>query len=678
MAVSIAKREPLLLARQCWRSSGITDEQAERLGFKPLGPRQTADLSPGFHAVHSLQIPYMGFDGRPTGFYRIRYLEPLPGFAGLVEKPQRYAQSPGTLNEIYLPNVLDWEEIRKNKNEQICITEGERKAASACVNNLAAIGLGGVDVWKAAKRGIALLPQLTKFEWSGRSVVICFDSDAAEKVEVVRAQINLSRELLALGAIVTIASLPAGPDNKKQGLDDFIVAHGVDALNEILEQAPGLPESQALWAMNAELAYIRSPGMVAVRDTGTLMETGKFEREIYANRHYVEITVSGGKDPKTVSKKKPLAPRWIEWEQRFELNKVIYAPGQPTISNNSYNVWKGWGTLPKKGSIKPWKDLLDFIFRSDPGQRKWFEQWCAYPIQYPGTKLYTAALLWGATKGTGKTLVAYCLGKIYGVNFVEIKSKDLKRDFNAWQEHRQFVYADEITGGQARTDADYLKGLITQHTLKINQKYMPEYIIDDCINYLFASNHADAMFLEDGDRRFFVHEVIGPAMPTTFYDTIDKWLKSPEGPAALFHHLLHIDLEGFHPREHAPVTLAKQAMILASKGELAYWVQQMLEDPPGVFKGVYSERARSNMDLWTPRLLLRACDPDGRKRATEASLGRALTAAGIRQVNGGVPIRTRYGVVRLYAIRNPDMWAKASPKACSEHYESFIDDLTKF
>lgn len=34
------------------------------------------------------------------------------------------------------------------------------------------------------------------------------------------------------------------------------------------------------------------------------------------------------------------------------------------------------------------------IFRNDSESREWFEQWVAYPLQYPGSKLYSAVVLW--------------------------------------------------------------------------------------------------------------------------------------------------------------------------------------------------------------------------------------------------------------------------------------------
>src|ERR1044072_7309831 len=90
-----------------------------------------------------------------------------------------------------------------------------------------------------------------------------------------------------------------------------------------------------------------------------------------------------------------------------------------------FNVWPGWGCEPKKGDITLWKKLLDHLFTdADKEDRIWFERWLAYPLQHPGTKMYSAAVMHGIYHGTGKSLIGFMMGKIYGRNFTEV-SKDM-------------------------------------------------------------------------------------------------------------------------------------------------------------------------------------------------------------------------------------------------------------
>lgn len=657
-------------AQAKWRSSGLTEEHAQRLCLGVLEAEETAALAANFTATPAIKIPYFDFKGEPTEFYRIRYLGTPPGFGGLVAKPQRYAQPAGSLNEVYLPPLLEksWKEIAKDATIQIVITEGEFKAASACARGIPCIGLGGVDVWRAGKRGIDLLPQLREVEWAGRSVVVVFDSDAATNPNVTAAQRRLAGALTERGARPLIVALPQGDDGKKQGLDDFLTWGG--DLAPLIADAIPFAEADALWAMNEEVLYVRDPGLVVVQADGRRISHSAFEKHAYAHRHYMEITQ--GRNGVTM-KKRSLAPRWVAWPGRFELNRITYAPGQPQIFNDQYNMWRGLGIQPKKGDIAPWLWLMGYIFKLDQAAREWFERWAAYPLQVLGAKMNTAVVLWGTSQGTGKTLVGYSLGKLYGkANFIEIKNKDLKGGFNTWAENKQFVIGDEITGGEARIDADYLKGLITQSDMLINTKYVPSFTIPDCINYLFTSNQPDALFLEDFDRRFFVHEVVGAPAERSFYETYDRWYRSEEGQAALLYHLLELDLGNFNPRAEAPETEAKKGMIRDSKSDLGNWVMMLKEDPERALAPLGPEVAKE-CELFTATQLLHCYDPEKRTRVTVGGLGKELKRAGLRQANYASPVHTAMGLQRIWAVRNGKYWADvAKPKQIIEAFDKFF------
>ncbi len=103
-------------------------------------------------------------------------------------KFHKYMQLAGTLNDVYLPVGLDWAKILRNAKEPILITEGEFKSICGAEHGFNCIGLGGVSTWSAKKRGIDLLFTLADATWSGRTVYIVFDSDAASKEGVALAQ----------------------------------------------------------------------------------------------------------------------------------------------------------------------------------------------------------------------------------------------------------------------------------------------------------------------------------------------------------------------------------------------------------------------------------------------------------------------------------------------------------
>lgn len=648
-------------------SSGLTENDARRLKIKALEGNETKKLSVTFHHVGALYIPYFTPKGSESKFYRIRYLEALPGFAGMVKKPQRYAQSPGTLNEVYLPPLMKraWGDVMSDTEVTLYITEGELKAACATARGLPTMGLGGVDVWRSQKRKLPLLPQLEEVSWKGRKVVIIFDSDAATNPDVVRAQRQLSKVLTERGAEPVIASLPMTKDGKKQGLDDYLVVNDVEELHKLVEKAEPLESAQALWELNEEVVFVRDPGLVIERTTGMRIAPHNFVHSVYANRTHTDYS---GEKPKRVE----TAKEWLRWRTRSEVRKLTYAPGKPQVVDETWNLWSGWGVEPKRGDVGPWHRLLDFLFKSEPGSREWFERWCAYPFQFPGAKLFTAAALWGVVHGTGKTLIGYTLRDIYGRNGKEIGDSDLQGSFNSWAENKQFVLGDEITGDDKRAYANRLKGLVTSEEMTINAKFIPQYTIPACVNYMFTSNAPDAFFLEDTDRRFFVHEVQGRPADDRFYRDYDDW-RHGEGPAHLFEYLLRLPLGDFHPKVRAPMTKAKEEMIMGTKSDLGLWCKELIEDPVLNLRPL-GESAAQRAELLTASQLLRCYDVEGSSRVTSNGLGRELKRCGVRQLQ---VVKTSVGTQRLYAIRNGQRWEKAKPREIAEHWEVLFGNGSK-
>ena len=84
------------------------------------------------------------------------------------------------------------------------------------------------------------------------------------------------------------------------------------------------------------------------------------------------------------------------------------------------------------------------------------------------------------------------------------------------------------------------------------------------------------------------------------------------------------------------------------------------------------EEAAKSCEVFTPSLLLHAFDPEGKSRVTAGGLARELIRSGFRPLNGGVPVRTKMGIIRVYATKNQDYWVKASPKQIAAHYEKFF------
>ncbi len=667
-----------------WRSSGISEEQARRLHLEPHTRAQAERLGlPGQHgAGPGFTIRYWDVRGQPTQYCRYRYAIPsdlMPGFTAGMEKPQKYTSPAGAVPEVYLPPLLPrgqtWADVLADPKQEIIITEGELKAACACLHfqDYPTLGLGGVDLYQSRKRGLDLLPVLADAEWKEREVFLVNDADAAQKPAVTAAFLRLAEELTWRGAQPRLATLPAGGPN---GLDDFLMDrrnHGPAALQEHLDSAPTFATAAVLRQINSEAVLIEDPGIILVhhredgtpRDPPLIISPDQFTRVHFADRTH---TVGEGKNLKKVA----AANSWMEWPQRAKLARQVYEPGADfpvaeVRGERCWNRWRDGGVKPRAGDVGPWAELLDAGFARDGAEaRQWFEQWCAYPLQHPGAKLFTAVVLYNPDTGIGKSYVGETLIRIYGeANAGTIGQRQLFGDFNEWAVDRQFILGDEVSGSDSRREEDYLKELIAQTRITVNRKYLPTYTLRACINFLFTTNHPNGFFMQNTDRRFFIVEWGAPPAGDPFFKKrYTPWVDTV-GPAHLAHHLLHLDLSGFDPHARAPWTRAKDEMIRAGKSVLGKWIMDLPE---------FLETRDSKQDIFTVGELraLYGSDPRRTDRELESIMGTELLVQRFARVEseGGEPrVKTRAGPRRLWIIRNREKWNRVTHRECVAHWE---------
>jgi hypothetical protein len=199
---------------------GLTPETWGRAGLHSGSEAEVKDVLGYGGAGTGLVIPY-------TDVYaRVRIDNPGPD-------GKRYRSPRGRGNRLYVPANLNPGALA-DTSRPLHVTEGEFKALKACQDGLVCVALPGVWSWKTKLHGQSLpIADLDRVTWKGRAVVIVFDSDLAEKPAVAWAEHQLCQELRGRSAIVYVVRLPDGPGGQKLGLDDYLVAFGVESFRRL-------------------------------------------------------------------------------------------------------------------------------------------------------------------------------------------------------------------------------------------------------------------------------------------------------------------------------------------------------------------------------------------------------------------------------------------------------------
>lgn len=546
--------------------SDITPDEAEAAGmYVEESARAVYD---DFHDLPALVIPYYDpwtgdcfkFErgGELLDFARVRYLEtppPPPGFK--KKKAQRYGQPKDSGVHPYFPEteVFDWPEIADDVAVPLVITEGEKKALRGCLAGYPTVGLGGV--YNFMQDG-ELIEALNRFKWKKRKVFLCYDSDAADNPNIQAAEGRLATELSTKrGANVFLVRLPEAEDGSKQGLDDLIAAEGEQAWEGYLKSAWQIKKSDAkILDLNRQVCVIDADEAVYQFKQRKFMTKAHFKDGSSYSSLYYEVPKMKGEGTKKVY----YAKVWLTHEHALRYDDIVFDPTteERVVERDGkicLNSWEGLEGVP--GDVTPFLELTEHISSMlHPGQRDFLLKLMAYKFQHPGAKIPIAPVLVGDA-GSGKSMWARIVREACGPYGHALKDDALKSEFNGWIERSLIAVLDEAQGNTVKMRRDYLKTLISEEMLTLNEKYRIARLVRSPTMYILTSNDRSAASFEHDDRRMFVVDVRGK-MPEEWYKAAGAWIKNG-GARHVLHFLQTYDLKGWTPPNEAPVTAEKIA-----------------------------------------------------------------------------------------------------------------------
>jgi hypothetical protein len=576
----------------------------------------------------------------------------------------------------YLCPLNDWKSLEVG--QKIYFHESCVKAINGALLGYHSIGLNGVAGYSSNKANIPLVSEIRDLPWKelGLQPIIVFDSNY-EKWDVDRAITVLSDRLQSLcGTPPAIhLPLPQSPEGTHWGFDDFVVRHGAQKAKEYLgehnqeQRVIDADELQVqLRDVNAEVVYVRNIArIVSQEDPSRILRRGEFTDLAFANRIIVRQKDDGTFQKVSVPK------AWLEWKQRAEVDRLDYIPGAQGLHDGALNVWTPMSNA-FQGDVEPALHLLRNSIR-DKDIRKWVLDWLAYPVQNPGEKL-TSALVFVGPPGVGKSLMAELMRKVYGRrNALSVDKATLGGAFNGVMAHRQFIVLDELyaDSGSAMAFLNKVKKLITDTSIVVNTKGVPEYDATNCANYLITTNYMDSLPMDADDRRFCVvrFEPVEPVDQEYWTDFV-YWMEEEVGYECWHHYLLQRDLTDFNPSAPAPYTSEKGEMRSVSVNAMESWVNDLREDPDQCLP-------LSDLGLFTSRELVEIFfEGDVRNpRGSAMSMGRNLTNLGFKKALDGKNIKVPgKQPARYWIIRNTGRFDDHA--CCVEHLRNPTETQGKF
>jgi hypothetical protein len=319
------------------------------------------------------------------------------------------------------------------------------------------------------------------------------------------------------------------------------------------------------------------------------------------------------------------------------------------------NLWRPTRVKPRPGHCWPLGRLLTHLF-PDKADRLHVIRWGATLAARPSTRIVYAIVLRSKVQGLGKTTLAYLLADLVGRENVSTPNEAALTDgsFNSHLARKVLVIVDELYSGHSRKTYNKLKSPITDQRLRVNEKYQPEYEIENFAHFLFTSNDLVPIFLEATDRRFFIPRLAERKLPKAFFKGFHAWLA--DGGAGIALRCAHEFVDKFgavEPGEEAPQSSAKAELIDNSVSDEMRSVRDAIREIKERATGDDPQRIAITLDdfqSWHNRI----CRDRGWKRLNNNRLREALAEGGMlirgRNDRLGIDQRVRLENGRKHSI----------------------------
>lgn len=249
-------------------------------------------------------------------------------------------------------------------------------------------------------------------------------------------------------------------------------------------------------------------------------------------------------------------------EEGTETNSVMNESGR-----RFFNTFRPSQIKAKQGDPTPFLDFMTHLI-PDESDRHELQRWIATLVACLHRMSY-GVLLISETQGVGKTTLAEgILAPLVGVSNVSFPDEKAitNSDFNGWIAHKRLAIVNEIYAGHTSKAYDQLKSVVTDKTVRVNEKHMPAYELENHIHIFASSNSFRALSIHDADRRWLVPRVTDKQQPPEWWDEFHRWLA--EGGLQIIRQWADDFLRQNTPvktGEHAPMTGQKKDLIAESR-----------------------------------------------------------------------------------------------------------------
>jgi len=268
-------------------------------------------------------------------------------------------------------------------------------------------------------------------------------------------------------------------------------------------------ENMAKEFEKTHLKIINKSLFVKHDDNNVLFITQAQLKMSYAHLSY-DFPVYNEKGVFSGYKSLPFINKWIGFTHNIRRKEdVDIYPCNKDCPDNIFNLWRPFAMEVVTGDYVYKQTELNVILHHikilcnhDESVYDYFVKWIAQMIQYPQVKTIMPTFI--SQQGCGKGTLFRLFEKMLGDEKVfetTNPSRDVWGDFNGMMCNCFLVNLNELSKKDTMEAEGKIKGLITDNSLAINQKGIPQYKIRSYHRFITTTNKEEPIHTSNGDRR---------------------------------------------------------------------------------------------------------------------------------------------------------------------------------
>lgn len=272
---------------------------------------------------------------------------------------------------------------------------------------------------------------------------------------------------------------------------------------------------------------------------GDIVMTQSHLTTAYSHLHYNEVV-------KGELKKLSFIHAWLKYPEMSIKRCVSIIPPDLKCPDDVYNAWRPFSMetvniwTNKSDDLLFMRNHLKILCNHDVYCADYFEKWIACAIQFPSIKLPMPVFVSG--EGAGKGSIVRLLSAMLGSKKIlqsQEPSKEVWGEFNSLMLNSYMVILDEISKKEMSGCEGKFKGLITEPTIRINDKGKSRFEVPSYHKFIAMSNpdaygNEPMTTTKDDRRKFFIQssdELIGNS---TYFDKFASILDSQDSVKYVF------------------------------------------------------------------------------------------------------------------------------------------------